>query len=235
MHKSILRLEEVAVSGNPSLYRAIFKTTHGRVVFLALETDGITCTITNCYYLDRNQGRAGDARYQSKPKMLKTFRFPTENLLSVIQTELDKQFYGVEYICTETSKLSDEAFIRAWKDKAMQKYHFLVMVGDGEEYQGLPCRLRTRLKNKLHRAIYVELAYYKNGQGVVRQCYYYDRKYKRTDIKITPPMLISCFFPYTKRGIIDLLNRELCCEFTHMLLTEESDPESNTTPLCGSL
>ena len=235
MQRSILKLEEVAGNGSPSSYRTIFKTTHGRVVFLALETDGITCTITNCFYLDRNHGRKRDTRYQPKPKMLKTFRFPNENLLSVIQAELDKQFYGVEYICTETSKLSDEAFIRAWQDKGAQKYRVLVMAGDGEAYQDLPCRLRTRLKNKLHRAIYVELAYYRDGQGVVRQCYYYDRKYKRTEIKITPPMLISCFFPYTKRGIIDLLNRELCCDFTHILLTEEIDPESSATPLCGAL
>ena len=128
MHKSILKFEEVAGNGNPSSYRAIFKTTHGRVVFLALETDGVTCTITSCYYLDRNQGRAGNTRYQCKPKMLKTFCFPAGNLLSVIQTELDKQFYGVEYICTETSALSDAAFIRAWKYAATQKYHFLVMV-----------------------------------------------------------------------------------------------------------
>lgn len=235
MQRSKLKLEQVAGNGNPSSYRTIFKTKHGRVVFLALETDGVTCTITSCYYLDRNQGRVGEARYQSKPKMLKTFHFPAGNLLSVIQTELDKQFYGVEYICTKTSAFSDEAYIRAWKDQVAQKFHFLVMVGDGEEYQGLPCRLRTRLKNKLHRAIYVELAYYKDGQGVVRQCHYYDRKYKRTDIKITPPMLIRCFFTYTKEGIIDLLNRELCCDFTHMLLTEEIDPETNTTPLCGAL
>lgn len=50
-----------------------------------------------------------------------------------------------------------------------------------------------------------------------------------------PPTLISCFFPYTKEGIITLINRELCCDFTHMLLTEEIDIESNRTPLCGSL
>ena len=50
-----------------------------------------------------------------------------------------------------------------------------------------------------------------------------------------PPTLISCFFPYTKEGIITLTNRELCCDFTHMMLTEEIDIESNRTPLCGSL
>lgn len=81
----------------------------------------------------------------------------------------------------------------------------------------------------------MEVAYYKDGRGVVSQCHYYDRKYKRADIKVAPPMLISCFFPYTKRGIIDLLNRELCCDFTHMLLTEDIDPEINITPLCGAL
>ena len=48
-------------------------------------------------------------------------------------------------------------------------------------------------------------------------------------------MLLSCFFPYTKEGILTLINREICCDFTHMLITDEIDPESNITPLCGSL
>ena len=106
---------------------------------------------------------------------------------------------------------------------------------DGDSYNGLPTRLRTRLKNKLHRSVYVELAYYKDGKGVVNQCCYYDREYRRQDIKITPPMLISCFFPYTREGILSLLNHEICCDFTHMLVTEGLDLDSNTTPLCGAV
>ena len=48
-------------------------------------------------------------------------------------------------------------------------------------------------------------------------------------------MLISCFFPYTKDGILDLLNHEICCDFTHMLVTEGLDLDSNTAPLCGAI
>lgn len=91
------------------------------------------------------------------------------------------------------------------------------------------------VKKKLHRSIFLELNYYKDGKGIVSQCYYYDRKYKRKDIKVTPPQLIRCFFPYSREGILDLLNHEICCDFTHMIVTEGIDIDSDMTPLCGAL
>lgn len=111
------------------------------------------------------------------------------------------------------------------------------MVGDDEIHNGLPIFLRTRLKNNLHRSIYIELAHYKDetGVGVVRQCYYFDRGYKRKNVKIIPPKLTSCFFPYTREGILNLINNEICCDFTHMLITDIIDLDSNTTPLCVAL
>lgn len=109
------------------------------------------------------------------------------------------------------------------------------MVGSGEIHNGLPFCLRTRLKNNLHRSIFLELSYYKDGTGLVKHCYYYDRQYKRKGIHIVPPMLISCFFPYTREGILNLLNHEICCDFTHMIITDGLDLDSNTTPLCGAL
>lgn len=126
-------------------------------------------------------------------------------------------------------------YIKAKLANMNQKYHFLIMVGEGERYNGIPLCIRTRLKNKMHRSIFLALNYYKDGKGVVSQCYYYDRKYKRQDFKITPPQLISCFFPYSQEGILDLLNNEICCDFTHMIVTEGIDIDSDTTPLCGTL
>lgn len=58
------------------------------------------------------------------------------------------------------------------------------MVGEGELHNGLPVRLRTRLKNKIHQSVYVDLAYYEGEKEVVKQCCYYDRKYKRQGIKL---------------------------------------------------
>ena len=93
MQKSILKLE---ASSDASTYRTIFKTRHGRTLFLSLAVNGPIYTITDCFYTDRNQGRTGAARYNSKPKKLRTLQFPAENLLAVIEAELDKKFYGVE-------------------------------------------------------------------------------------------------------------------------------------------
>ena len=196
--------------------------------------DGV-CDIVDCFYLDRTSRRAGETLYSHVPQKLKTKSFKSEDLQAVIATELDKQFYGVDFCHGETASLTQEEYIRRWQVTHCGKYRFLVMIGSGELYNGLPSRLRTRFKSKLHRSIYIELGYYKDGLGVVKQCYYYDRQYKRDAVQITPPMLISCFFPYTKKGIMDLLNRELCCDFTHMLLAEDIDIDANVTPLCGAV
>ena len=232
MQKSILKLE---ANHGASTYRTIIKTCHGRMIFLSLAVNGSICTITDCFYTDRNQGRAGAARYSSKPKKLRTLQFPVENLLAVIETELDKKFYGVEFVETEQTNLSLDEYLDFKANGPNRKYRFLIMVGDGDSYNGLPTLLRTRLKTKLHRSVYVELAYYKDGKGVVKQCCYYDRQYQRQGVKVTPPMLISCFFPYTQEGILNLLNHEICCDFTHIIVTGGIDIDSNTTPLCGAV
>lgn len=175
MHKSILKLE---ASSSPSTYRTIIKTRHGRILFLSLTINGSICTIIDCFYIDRNQGKEGASRYSAKPKKLRTLEFPTADLLTVIKNELDKEFYGVEFVNTDRAKLSLEEYLRFRAESSHRRYRFLIMVGAGDSYNGLPVLLRTRLKTKLHRSVYVELAYYKDGKGVVKQCCYYDRVQK---------------------------------------------------------
>lgn len=233
MQKSILKLETIANS--PTIFRTTIKTRHGRTLYLSLEINGPDCIVTDCFYTDRNQGRIGAERYSSKPKKLRTLQFPVENLLAVIEAELDKKFYGVEFVETGQANLSLDEYLDFKASSSSRKYRFLIMVGDGECCNGLPTLLRTRLKTKLHRSVYVELTYYKDGKGVVRQCCYYDRQYQRQDVKVTPPTLISCFFPYTQEGILNLLNHEICCDFTHIIVTDGIDIDSNTTPLCGAI
>lgn len=233
MKASMIKLE--VFGSGASNFRTIFKTRHGRTVFLSLAVNGPICTITDCFYTDRNQGRAGAARYGARPQKLRTLQFPAENLLTVIEAELDRKFYGTEFVETKQTKLSLDEYIDFETSSSNRKYRFLIMVGDGDSRNGLPMRLRTRLKNRLHRSVYVELAYYKDGKGVVSQCCYYDREYRRQSVQITPPMLISCFFPYTKEGILNLINNEIVCDFTHIIVTDGIDIDSNTTPLCGAV
>lgn len=234
MQRDILKLEHYT-NNNTDRFRTIIKNHHSRVLYLSLEIDGTNCTITDCFYIDRNQGRDGSNRYLSKPMKLQTFQFHIENLLHIIETQLDKKFYGFETVETGNANLSLEQYLQSKSEGLYHKYHFLILIGEGEMYNGLPIRLRTRLKNTLHRAIYIELLYYKDGKGVINQCYYYDRKYKRQNIKVAPPLLKSCFFPYTKEGILNLFNYEICCNFTHMIVTDGIDIDSNTAPLCGAI
>ncbi len=233
MTKSTLKLEPIAES--ESVFRTIFRNSHGRTIYLSLERNNSQFVITECFYVDRNQGKSGNLRYAAKPRLLKTRSFPVDELLDVIANELDKRFYGVEFVSNDTSDLSLDDYIEAWSDNPNKQYRFLIMLGDGEPINGLPPRLRTRLKNKLHRSIYIELEYYKDGKGVVKDCYYYDRKYMRKGVKITPPMLLKCFFSYSEKGIIELINNELCCDFTHIIVTDNIDLDENPAPVCGSV
>lgn len=233
MRKSILKLEAISEADN--YFRTIFKNNHGRELYLSIRLENGSCNITRCFYTDRNRNKTGESRYSAKPKKLVTFQFPTDKLLTVIGNELDKTFSDVEYITSAGASLSLDEYIEAKNHFEHQPYRFLIFAGEGEAYNGLPIRLRTRLKNKLHRCIYLELEYYKNGKGVIRQCHYYDREYKRDGVTVTPPMLLSCFFPYTREGIISLVNCELCCDFTHMITTAEIDVDKNLTPICGSV
>lgn len=233
LQKDILRLE--TIRSNESSFRTVITTRHGRKLFMLLEINGNICTIKECFYIDRNQGKKGDARFSAKPKKLRTLEISINNLLSVIETELDKKFYGIEFIKSKQDVLSLDEYIQFKEKNSHKKYNFLIFIGKGERYNNLPIVLKTRLKTKLHRAVYIELAYYGNGKGVVKQCYYYDRKYIRQGIKIMPPQLISCFFPYTNEDILNLINYEICCDFTHIIVTDGIDLNFSNMPLCGSV
>lgn len=235
MKKSTLTLEADTQTGAAGKYRTVFTTRHGRVVYLSLTLQEHTCTVEDCFYADRPWSQAGEERPRARPKKLKTRVFPKDKLLWVMRTELDKTFYSVEVTSSDTASLPLEAYLWQKLHQIHPKYRFLILVGQGERWEGLPTQLRTRLKNQLHRSVYLELMYYKEGQGVVKQCCYYDRQYGQRGAPATPPMLVHCFFPYTKEGILHLVNQEICCDFTHMLVTEGIDLDSNTAPLCGAI
>lgn len=97
--------------------------------------------------------------------------------MSVIEKELDKKFYGVQFMNAGQAGLPLDQYLRVKEESVSRKYHFL----------------------------------------------------------ITPPHLISCFFVYSREGILNLLNHEICCDFTHMIVTDGIDIDSNDMPLCGAV
>lgn len=92
MHKSILKLEVFAGDNNTDIFRTLFTTQHGRVVYLAVKIDGSHCTISDCFYTDRNQGKSGSNRYRARPQKLQTFQFHIDELLYVIGPNSTKNF-----------------------------------------------------------------------------------------------------------------------------------------------
>jgi hypothetical protein len=224
------RLNLHTIDGKEGSFRTIFKNRHGREIFLSVVKKEEEYFIDRCFYIDRKMGTE-----PSVPRKLKSLSGSFDGLLDVLEKELDRIFSAVEFVDDETCSLSDEEFIRAWHEKNT-KYEFLIMVGEGGIINGLPARLRTRLKSKLHRAIYLELAYYGNEKGVVKECFYYDRNCQKKGVKTTPPMLKTCFFNYEKKCILNFINNDLCCTFTHLLIvTDEIAFEYNLLPLCGSI
>lgn len=216
-------------------YRTVFRNQHGRKLFLMFaESDG-RIRILLCFYTDREYCISGEARYYTEPKKLKTREMPSDKLLEVIAAELDKEFAGIGYSTADTALPLDD-YLLQYAVQPIRRYRFLVMAGsDDRRADELPDIVCTKLKNKLHRTVFLELGLYADGKGVVRSCYYCDRAYRQDDRRVTPPSLVSCFFPYTRQGILELVNRELICDFTHIIITGDIDPKHCNSPICGNI
>ena len=198
--------------------RAVFKTRHGRQIFISIRPCGDCLHIEKCYYVDRSCGQ------HKIPKKFRTHTCRRDNILEIIADELDKEFSGVEIDDSVSSSLPDTAFIQAQLKALRKSYKFLIFVGSKESYNSIPLVLETRLKNRLHRAILLGLSYHHDGFGIVSECCYYDRAYKsRTNV-----------IPESLTSIIDMVNRELNCDFTDIIFTDNIDIK-NPMPLCGNI
>lgn len=211
-------------------FRTVFKTKHGRLIYLQLQITDQTITIKKCLYLDRF--RKGD--YYAVPQKLTTLEFAENELLSVVATQLDRIYCGFEIIHS-LSELSMDEYIQYQLFEMRRGYKFLLFVGSGEKVNGLPVKLQTRLANRLHRKIYLEIKHHHDQIGVISNCYYYDRQYKSRD-KVTPQMLTTVFIKYNREAIMDMVNRELDCDFTDLIIIENTIHfEQNHFPLCGNV
>lgn len=229
------------ISDKDNIFRAVIKTKHSRQLYLEIMITNGLCHITDCFYCDRNTGKPDELRTIAKPLKLKSlhFIFSESNLLQIIATQLDRKFSAIVFQKNpETIYMGREAFLLRAMQPAGAKYHFLIFEGVGSMLpDGLPPLLRTRLKNKTHRTIYLELRNYGDGRGIVSNCHYYDRQYKCKDTIRTPSTLYDCFFNYTRSDIIRLVNHQLCCDFNSVLIVTDNTLQvmNNLTPICGAL
>lgn len=226
MKKQVLLLSR-AQNGN---FHSVFKTNHSRLVYIEIKFSNDGGRIANCYYVDRF--KAGE--YYSVPKALKTTTFTADKLLSVIEEELDRKFYDISLDYRLGGK-SPAEFIKIRLSEIRNKYSFLIFVGEGETIDGIPAIIRTRFKNQAHRSIYLEIVYDADGRGVIRDCHYYDRKYK-VKKQVVPETLYTVVLEYNRQAILNIVNKELNAAFTDVLfVTDGSIDIERETAICGNI
>lgn len=218
MRRSILKFDRI--SGNT--YHTIIKNNHGRKIYLKINRIGETITISDCFYIDRPMRNGSRAI----PQKWTTIKCNYSNLIDVLAGELDKYFYGIEFSKKETNTSAEE-YITHYLQSS-KKYKFLILV----EYDGV---LKTRLKNRVHRTINLEIR--QNGyRGLIQNCYYCDRRYKRNNQLITPFELKTIYFDYSTEKVLEIVNNELNCDFTDVIITKDTfNFEKSDIPICGSI
>ena len=226
MNKQQLMLHKTQ-SGN---YRSVIKTGHGRLIYFEIHESNNSLSVINCYYLDRM--RCGE--YYTSPQKLVTTKFSYDEILDVIASELDRQYFGV-VITDKFTALNTTEFINLQLISMQRKYNFLIFIGEGALIDGIPSIIRTRFKNRIHRGIYIEMQYHGNGKGVISDCHYYDRKYKERS-SVVPETLSTVFFDYNRQAILNIINNELNTAFTHIIfVTDGSLDIDNEVALCGNI
>lgn len=228
---------EATASGT---FRSIFINNHGRLIYLELEGQDNKWIVIDCFYVDRNRGAYGEKRKQSVPLKQKTkeIKRDDESLLLMLSKELDKLFFGVDFVYNEDTLEMDAYQYADFYDSQNERYYFLIFQGLGDIVQdNLSSRLVTRLKNKLHRSIYVDIEYIGDNRGFIRECYYYDKAFINKGRKVIPPRLHSVYVEYTRESIINLFVNELDCFFTDIIVVLDGSLNliDNLTPACGAL
>lgn len=218
MKRSILKLDKFS----KDIYQTIFKNNHGRVIFMQVQIDDSYIQIVDCIYIDRAKR---NGKYPI-PKKHKITICRKSKLLEVIANELDKFFYGIEFSEKEYD-ISAEKYINQYL-AISKKYKFLIFI----EKDGI---LKTRFKNRVHRTIYLEIKQ-NSHRGLIQNCHYCDRLYKRNNMMITPFGLKTIYFDYSTKKMLEMVNDELNCDFSDIIITKDTfNFEKNNIPICGSI
>ena len=192
---------------------AVFKTNHGRVVYLSIAVVNGNCSVLECFYLDRST--------RMRPKNQVSNVFPFDSLLNVILEELDKDFADCRI---SEQVISKEAYIAQYM--GTEKKKILLMLKSGNI-------LKTRFKNRHRRELLLEITLSDN-RALVSLCRYCDTRSECGERQITPQGLTTIFFEYSLDNLLTLVNTELEGGFTDVMVSEENTVILNR-PICGRI
>lgn len=217
MKKSILKFEKIS----DGVYHSIIKNSHGRRIYLKIKRLENVITICDCFYIDRSI--KNDKK--SVPKRWVTKECAEADLSTVLANEMDKRFYDIRFDESINPLSVAEYIENALKYKG--KYKFLILISKDGVF-------KTRLKNRVHRNIYLEIERM-GAIGLVRKCNYCDRKYKNNR-DVTPAGLNTIYFEYSSDEVLEIVNDELNCDFTDVIITSDTfDFEKRNIPVCGAI
>jgi len=210
---------ELMPSGN---YHTVFRNNHSRKIYLQIERQNDELRLIECCYIDRP---LKSGRYPI-PKKFKPKQCKCDELIDIIATTLDKRFYGMSFSCEKDPTTRDE-YIQS--KQGHTKYQFLIFVKDGTV-------IRTRLKSRVHREIYLEIQIVFGQAAHISDCHYCDRQYRTNGKIVTPVGLTTVFFYPTKENLLRIVNEELNCDFTDIIITEDTFGfYEKPIPICGAI
>ena len=189
-------------------WHTVFKTEHGRKIYLAISVSENVCSIEECYYLDRSVRKV--------PKCLTWEPFAMDKLTEKISAELDKTFLEVKFI---DEFLGKEALIEGALEEEKKKILLLLKKNT---------QLRTIFKNKYHRAIYLEITL-DGGRSYISDCHYADER-----SGMVPHGLTTIYFAFSLKNILQIVNDELEGGFSDVAIADEYTVALDR-PICGSI
>lgn len=215
MKRSYLKLHKAT----EDMWHCVFCNNHGRKIYIKMNfSGGGVVNICDCFYVDRP--------WKAIPKKLTTKNCKYEELLNVFAAELDKKFFGIEFVDCEEVLLADEFIAKSLSHR--RKLNFLILVDNGHI-------LKTRLKNRTHRVIYLEITRSRD-RAFISCCNYCDRNYKHGKVQVVPAGLKTIHFEFSLNNIIKIANEELNCDFTDVIITSDTfNFDKIKFPICGSI
>lgn len=193
-------------------YMSIFRSTHGRIIYLSIIPIGELVAIADCEYIDRYK--------PSRPKKLRTRACELAKLTDVIRAELDRHFESVELY--SDTVISKEYLIDTFLGS--RKKRILITIAEGD-------KLKTIFKSKYRREIYLEITL-NSDQATITQCHYVDKRAK--GLKIPPQGIVTVNFTFSLEKLLEIVNSELEGGFTDVLISN-AHTLTLDRPICGSI
>ena len=192
----------------------------------------------NILYLDKKQGQAYHAIFKNNHGRRLYIQLQINNneifISDCFYTDRPARNGHHAVPCKfHTSHCTCDSLIDVFKNE-LDKTFFGIEFSDTENKLSTEeyIKLKTQVKTKYKFLILVN----DNNTYKITDCHYSDRTYKQNNAYITPSGLTSITFDFSLYNILKIVNSELNCDFTDVIITQDSFGFNDSPlPICGSI